>query len=187
MELLALDKGRGMEDMQRYIRDGYSTAGSTGTGLGAISRQSDCFALRRITAPSQPIIAAAPRSPEEAANRNQTVLVVDDNKEVREVTILMLDSLGYCVLGAADAIEALTIINSVRIDLLVSDVVMPGIDGFELARRARALRPGLPIIVMSGYTAMPSEAPRTSEFPILRKPFLRAEVAGKIRDALRVG
>jgi DNA-binding NtrC family response regulator len=65
---------------------------------------------------------------------------------------------------------------------LVSDVVMSGgIDGFELARRAQALRPGLPVLLMSGY---PTGSAEESEFPILHKPYRREQLALHIRAAL---
>ena len=68
------------------------------------------------------------------------------------------------------------------IDLLVSDVVMSGgVDGFELARRAHALRPGLPVLLMSGYPAGSVEG---REFPILHKPYRLEELARYIRAAL---
>ena len=91
----------------------------------------------------------------EAPGGSETVLIVDDNADVREVTTVIVGSLGYEVLSAMDATEALALIRDHRdIDLLISDIVMSGgIDGFELARRARSSRPSLAILLMSGYAA----------------------------------
>jgi CheY-like chemotaxis protein len=112
------------------------------------------------------------------------VLIVDDNEDVREVTAVVVRSLGYEVLTAGGATEALAVIHGPRgIDLLMSDIVMSGgIDGFELADRARTLRLGLPVLLMSAYPA--GSVPRC-DFPILHKPFRREELARCIRTALR--
>ena len=127
--------------------------------------------------------ASADAHPDAAPGGNETVLIVDDNTEVREVMAVILDSLGYEVLTAGDATEALGVIGSQRrIDLLVSDIVMSGgIDGFELACRARVLRPGLPVLLMSGY---PAGSVERCDFPILHKPYRREQLAMHIRAAL---
>jgi len=113
----------------------------------------------------------------------KTVLIVDDNTEVREVMAVIVDSLGYEVLTAGDAAGALELIRShCGIDLLVSDIVMSGgVNGFELARQARVLRPGLPVLLMSGY---PAGSVEKCNFPILQKPYRREHLAMHIRAAL---
>jgi CheY-like chemotaxis protein len=127
--------------------------------------------------------AAADARPDAAPGGNETVLIVDDNTEVREVMAVIVGSLGYEVLTAGDAAVALELIRSHRnIDLLVSDIVMSGgVNGFELAERARALRPGLPVLLMSGY---PAGSVETCNFPILHKPYRREQLAKHIRAAL---
>jgi signal transduction histidine kinase len=127
--------------------------------------------------------AAADAPPNAAPSGNETVLVVDDNSEVREVMAVIIGSLGYKVLTAEDAMEALGVIRSQGgIDLLVSDIVMSGgVDGFELARRVRALRPGLPVLLMSGY---PAGSVENNDFPILQKPYRRQQLALHLRAAL---
>jgi signal transduction histidine kinase len=127
--------------------------------------------------------AAADARPNTAPGGNETVLIVDDNKDVREVMAVIVGSLGYEVLTAGDAAEALEVIRShCGIDLLVSDIVMSGgVNGFELARQARVLRPGLPVLLMSGY---PAGSVERREFPILHKPYHREELAKHIRAAL---
>jgi CheY-like chemotaxis protein len=101
------------------------------------------------------------------------------------VAALIISSLGYQVLSAADGAQALALINRTRdIDLMVSDIVMSGgMDGVELARRARELRPGLPILLMSGFPTKTGST-ETSEFPVLPKPYRRDALAKHIRTAL---
>ena len=128
--------------------------------------------------------ATAHAGSDEAPGGNETVLIVDDNEDVREVSAVIVGSLGYEVLTAGDAAEALELIHTHRsIELLVSDIVMSGgIDGFELARRARVLRPGLAILLMSGYPAGGGAV--ACEFPGIRKPYRREELARRIRTTL---
>jgi CheY-like chemotaxis protein len=79
----------------------------------------------------------------------------------------MLEQLGYSVTRASDGLEALEAIEQNGIDLMFSDIVMPGkLDGIDLARQVRRLRPDLPILLTTGYSGA-----RKSEFPILRKPY----------------
>jgi CheY-like chemotaxis protein len=126
--------------------------------------------------------AAADARPD-APGGTETVLIVDDNTEVREVMAVIVDSLGYKVLTAGDAAEALELIRSHGgIGLLVSDIVMSGgVNGFELARQARVLHPGLPVLLMSGYPACRVER---RNFLILHKPYRREQLARHIRAAL---
>ena len=82
----------------------------------------------------------------------RTVLLVDDDARVRDAVRVALEMNGLTVLDAADAMAALAIVSSARrsIDLLLTDVNMPGIDGVELARRVRLLRPEIRVRYMSG-------------------------------------
>jgi CheY-like chemotaxis protein len=93
--------------------------------------------LPRSVASAEP--SATEDAPHDAPGGSETALIVDDNEDVRQVTAVIVGSLGYEVLTAGDATEALAIVRSrCGIDLLVSDIVMSsGVDGFELARRAR--------------------------------------------------
>ena len=127
--------------------------------------------------------ATADVHPRHTPGGSETVLIVDDNEDVREVTAVIVRSLGYEVLTAGDATEALAFVQGRRgVDLLMSDIVMSGgIDGFELVERAHTLRPRLPVLLMSGYPA--SSVPKC-DFPILHKPFRREELARCIRAAL---
>jgi CheY-like chemotaxis protein len=93
-----------------------------------------------------------------AAPTAGTVLLVEDDPTVRELTRRMLERGGYVVLAAADAREALGLLEAGgHLDALVTDVAMPDVSGAELARRTLALRPGLPVLLLSGYSAESAE------------------------------
>jgi PAS domain S-box-containing protein len=131
-----------------------------------------------------------PRTPPQApaSAKGETLLVVEDDPEVLEIVLTMLRGLGYSVLIARDGPGALDVLRAPeRVDLLFSDVVMPrGMNGAELARRARALHPGLPVLLTSGYTAraLSEEHGVPDDFPLLPKPYRVAELARALRGAL---
>ncbi len=116
-----------------------------------------------------------------------TVLIVEDEPAVLEVASDIFDSLGYDVVTATDANEALKVLEgSPSIDILFSDVIMPnGMNGVELARKAREMRPTLKILLASGYpmSALPSEGLGTG-VSFISKPYRWTELADKLR-ALR--
>jgi CheY-like chemotaxis protein len=100
----------------------------------------------------------------------------------------LLRSLGYAVTIARDGLEALAFLEScIKLDLLFTDVIMPGgINGPELARRAQALRPGLPVLYTSGYTenAIVHHGKVDRGINLLHKPYDRHTLARKIRSTL---
>jgi len=99
-----------------------------------------------------------------------TVLLVEDNPDVATVSANLLEQLGYTVRRVENAEAALREIELDGIDLVFSDIVMPGkMDGLGLARHLRAVRPGLPILLASGYSDAAINA--RGDFPILRKPY----------------
>lgn len=122
------------------------------------------------------------------ATRGAAVLIVEDDPGVRAFTAQVLRDAGAVVFEAANPAEALAIATSesTPLDLLLTDVVLPGIDGADLAERLRALRPGLRVLFMSGYT--PEEIAVTSalasEDVLLRKPFLPATLRDRVALAL---
>jgi two-component system, cell cycle sensor histidine kinase and response regulator CckA len=126
-----------------------------------------------------------PTSPNPSAepDGSQTVLVVDDLPIVRGAVRAMLEAGGYGVLEAADGAEALRVAeqHAGRIDLLMSDVVMPGMRGPELAERLVARFPGLRVVLTSGYA---EDAAALTGATFLQKPFTAAELAQKLREAL---
>ena len=116
--------------------------------------------------PGGSVEAARPAKPP----RDLRVLLVEDNDHVREFAHHLLDELGYRVVSAASAEEALELLERETADLLFTDVVMPGRSGLELARLARERLPTLPVLLASGYS---EEIVGTagSEFEIVRKPY----------------
>jgi two-component system, cell cycle sensor histidine kinase and response regulator CckA len=117
----------------------------------------------------------------------KTILVAEDEASVRDLILTTLRRNGFSALSAADGLEAMQLIDvdGRRIDLLVTDVVMPRMDGAELARRARTKRPTLPIILMSGYGQW-QLAPDsfTEDVYHLEKPFTARRLIALVRDAL---
>jgi PAS domain S-box-containing protein len=99
-----------------------------------------------------------------------TVLLVEDNPDVASVSSSLLEQLGYTVRRVADGEAALREIERNDVDLVFSDIVMPGkIDGLSLARRLRKIRPDLPILLATGYSDAAADV--RGDFPILRKPY----------------
>jgi PAS domain S-box-containing protein len=117
---------------------------------------------------------------------NETVLVVEDEPEVRGIAVAFLRSLGYRVHAAAGAAAALQLLHDdPQVALLFSDVVLgSGPSGGELAREARRLRPGLAVLLTSGYERGADGDQPASEFELLRKPYRREELAAAARRAL---
>jgi two-component system CheB/CheR fusion protein len=120
--------------------------------------------------------------------RGETVLVVEDNAALRRVVMRQLEELGYCVLEAENAAAGLRLLEARSIDLLLTDIVMPGgTDGRELARRARQRRPSIKVVFTSGFseTRLNGDAgPLTSCIPLLTKPYRKEELASAAREAL---
>jgi CheY-like chemotaxis protein len=129
---------------------------------------------------------AVESSPASAASGGETLLVVDDTDSLREMMERVLASWGFVVLVARNGAEALQISERHHgsIDLLVSDVVMPGIGGPELAVRLRMRRPTLRVLLMSGYDdyALVSGAHGYASF--IAKPFRPETLANRIREVL---
>jgi PAS domain S-box-containing protein len=117
-----------------------------------------------------------------------TILVVEDDEDVREMIIEVVSHLGYRVLAATDGREALSVLEEdATVDLLFSDVVMPsGLSGIELGRGARRLRPELSVLLSSGYVGegARSELVR-SGFSFIPKPYRPTELAAKLSECLR--
>jgi two-component system cell cycle sensor histidine kinase/response regulator CckA len=130
--------------------------------------------------------AAAPLP---ARASGEVVLVVEDEPTVRDMTSRALEEYGYRVVAAGGAREALALIGAAdeKVKLLITDVVMPGMDGPELARRVLALRPGLPVLFMSGYTD--DEIVRRGLLqvgqPFLQKPFTPETLGREVAELLK--
>jgi CheY-like chemotaxis protein len=119
---------------------------------------------------------------------SETILVVEDDEEVRTTVTELLRDLGYEVLTAKDAASALPILESgIKIDLLFTDVVMPGpLRSPELARKAKERIPGIGVLFTSGYTenAIVHGGKLDPHVSLLTKPYSRQALAARIREAL---
>jgi CheY-like chemotaxis protein len=127
--------------------------------------------------------------PEPPAGAGESVLLVEDEDAVREVVLRILTRSGYRVRQVGNPVEALRIFTGGvdQFDVLLTDIVMPGMSGTQLARRLREIKPELPVLFMSGYTAGP--APGGQELPtdgtLLHKPFDRQTLLGTLHRVLR--
>jgi CheY-like chemotaxis protein len=116
---------------------------------------------------------------------DRTVLVVEDDRDVREVALAVLQGAGYRVLEAASGDEAYRLLVAhpeLQVDVLFTDVVMPGqLDGIDLANAARSLRPRLPILYASGFANL-VRANRHKDLrgPLLHKPYRPRELRAAI-------
>jgi CheY-like chemotaxis protein len=196
VRLSVADTGAGMDEatVARAVEPFFSTKGiGKGTGLGLsmvhglASQLGGSLAIASRPGLGTRIELWLPASAEAAEAAEQsgtaalgakaigTALLVDDEELVRATTSDMLADLGYEVVEAASAEEALKALNEgLRIDLLVTDHLMPGMTGVDLARRVREQRPGTPVLIVSGYAEAEAIAP---DLPRLTKPFRQAEMA----------
>lgn len=165
--------GLGLSQVHGFVHQAGGTVKIASTlGSGTILT----IYLPRATA--QTIAAAKTRT---EPGGNGTVLLVEDNPDVASASVGLLEQLGYSVRWALDAETALREIDDNGIDLVFSDIVMPGrIDGLALARVIRQKHPLLPILLTTGY----SEARRNAraDFPILRKPYRVHELSQALAE-----
>lgn len=191
--LTIADNGRGIppDILPRVFDPFFTTKGNQGAGLGLsqvhgfihqsggeVTINSELGVGTRITL-YLPRAAASPArssaAPAAEPCGGGTVLLVEDNPDVAEVTTSLLEELGYRVQLAGDASAALAAAEGQHFDLLLSDIVMPGeMDGLALARTLRQRHPQLPILLVTGYSD--SGASADEEFTVLRKPYRLADL-----------
>ena len=134
--------------------------------------------------PAQAVERAA--DPQRASG-GATVLLVEDERAVRELVRIILERAGYSVAEAANADDAETLFSAMEgADLLLTDVVMPGRSGFELFNRLHARRPSLRVLFISGYTgyAMFDATIVAGNLAFLEKPFSAEGLIAKVREVL---
>ena len=211
--LAVSDTGGGMsrETAERAFEPFFTTKGADkGTGLGlsmvyGFVKQSSGYTeiesepgsgttlrifLPALAAGETAGIQGAENPPLHAAARGtgETILVAEDDAGVRGYVVEALRELNYCVKEAEDAAAALAIIRQtdLPIDLLLTDVVMPGMNGRELANRARALMPNVRVLFMSGYSqdAIVHQGRLDPDIELLEKPFRRERLAVGVRAML---
>ena len=134
----------------------------------------------------------APKEAGEATlGGKETILLVEDEPTILVMTTTMLQRLGYTVLAAASPREALSLVEEHPgvIDLLVTDVIMPDMNGRDLAEMLVAAKPGLKCLFMSGYTAdiIAIQGVLDEKVSFIQKPFSKTELAGKVRQVLDSG
>jgi DNA-binding NtrC family response regulator len=119
---------------------------------------------------------------------NETILLVEDNEEIRKLAMEFLAKQGYKVLEAGHGDDGLSICKQHQgpIDLVVTDVVLPGIDGQELAEHLLTLRPGMKVVYMSGYPIdlITHQSISETKKVFLQKPFKLDALVQKVREAL---
>jgi PAS domain S-box-containing protein len=202
------DNGSGMdrETMSHIFEPFFTTKKpGEGTGLGlatvyGIVRQNDGFIIcRSERGRGTTFTVCIPRfaGPDETAEKREerrpvsgtgTILLVEDEEIVRQVTMKMLAQIGYAVRVATTADEALACCGDkeVAIDCMITDLVMPGMNGTELMKKAVVLRPGLKTLFMSGYSGntLSRHGVIAEGVHFLQKPFSIEELARKVSDAI---
>lgn len=117
----------------------------------------------------------------------KTILVVEDEQKIRELLVLILEDSGYKVLPAVDAVEADRVWNAnPNIDLIITDVRLPGASGIDLVALLRFRKPELKALFMSGYNTTGSDVQgdRMAGIPFITKPFAHSELLFHVRRLL---
>jgi CheY-like chemotaxis protein len=119
---------------------------------------------------------------------SETILIVDDELVVLSLAQAMLNRYGYQALVAASSTEALHLFQKwpdLHIDLAIIDIVMPVVDGLELANRFRQMRPSLPVLYITSYASDEKLRPGSLDgLPLLRKPFTSLNLIARVRQML---
>jgi DNA-binding response OmpR family regulator len=110
----------------------------------------------------------------------KTILLVDDDPDLRDVLVPILTEPGYSLLTASDGYEALRILVEHSVDLLITDIKMPGISGFALARQAKVMRPNLHVIYLTGVDSESDRFGGPTYGQLLRKPVRASELLNEI-------
>jgi PAS domain S-box-containing protein len=141
-----------------------------------------------LPAVDSPVPTGSSEPADDLTSLGERVLLVEDEDAVRDLAKRILTEAGYWVTATSAGSDALALLEDPKreFDVLISDVVMPGMRGVELARRAAQLRPKLPVLMMSGYTTPLDEADRVAiaEAPLLEKPFSRRDLLGEVHRLL---
>jgi PAS domain S-box-containing protein len=132
---------------------------------------------------ARPIRQTTARQP---AGGTETILLVEDSEDVRTLAREQLAALGYNIVVAASGEEAIQKLAGREVDLLFTDIVMPGgMSGLELVEQFRALRPDTPILMTTGYNEdLVADIPRGTQLDVIGKPYRRDELADRVRIAL---
>jgi two-component system, cell cycle sensor histidine kinase and response regulator CckA len=123
------------------------------------------------------------------ARGSETILLVEDEESLRSLTRSLLEENGYTVLEGRHGSDAINIASDYHdtIHLLLTDVVMPGMNGRVLAEKLRVIRPEIKVVFMSGYTGFHDRNALDSRMPLIAKPFTRDSLLRKLRETLALG
>jgi CheY-like chemotaxis protein len=203
LKLSVVDTGKGMtpEILKRAVEPFFSSkplGKGTGLGLsmvhglavqlGGMLQLSSTVGRGSTATLILPVATAAPEienpvQRSQKVNRSAVILFVDDDPLIALSTMEMLEDLGHHVIGASSGVHALDIIRSEQpIDLMVTDHVMPGMTGIELAAASRELRPSLPILLATGYAELPDGV--QLDLPRLAKPYHQDQLRDRLDQLL---
>jgi signal transduction histidine kinase len=206
VSLAVSDTGEGMDaaTLKRALEPFFTTKGvGEGTGLGLSmvhglamqsggrimlhSRKGEGTTVELLlptTESAEPAASHDPPAKTAAAGASRTILAVDDDGLVLSGTVAMLEDLGHTVIAASSGNEALDLARANdSIDLVVTDHAMPGLTGLQFAAELQTFRPGLPVILATGYAQFPDGV--AVELPRLVKPFTQAQLAEAVQRAFR--
>ncbi|HEV2864965.1 MAG TPA: ATP-binding protein [Allosphingosinicella sp.] len=199
------DTGQGMpDDVLRRATEPFFTTKSSGSGTGlGLSQvygtvQQSGGSLKIESEPGSgtvvtlrlPACERAPAPPPEAAagaaegGASRRVILCDDDDLVRGFAARVLDAAGYVVEAVSDGGAAVEIARRAAVDLLVVDFAMPGMNGAEVMRAVRQIRPAMPILMITGYSDTEAVVEIGTDVPVLRKPFEAGALLAAARDAL---
>jgi two-component system, cell cycle sensor histidine kinase and response regulator CckA len=205
VELSVSDTGAGMDEETRArIFEPFFTTREEGVGLGLASVYGIVHQSGGdVTVESAPgtgstftvrlprvleVVEVAVPSPEpEPSPGSETILLVEDEDVVRDLTRRVLERQGYTVLACADGMEAVAVaeLDDRRIDLLLTDVVMPGMRGYDVATKVAVTRPEIKILFMSGYAEEAlAGRPAFAGAALIEKPFAVDVLARRVRESL---
>lgn len=201
VKIMLCDTGEGMTpEVKAQAIEPFFTTKPTGKGTGLGLSQVYGFIqqsngdMQIESAPGQgtcislylPAVAEDKADDESHIELSEKVLVVDDQPDVLDMAVELFRDLGYEVLAANNGKDALAILErTTDINLLFSDVAMPGMSGIELAQRAKSLKPNMNILLASGYTTLTLNADisATQDFGFITKPYKVADIMKKLREA----
>ncbi len=208
VKLSVRDTGCGMdaETLERVFDPFFTTKGTKGTGLGLsqvygfVNRckgqirvhstlgqgsQFDLYFPRYKASSDKPV--AVENSRQDPVGGSESILVVDDEPELVELAKLMLEQYGYHVFGCTSAQEAISVLQKQNVDLVISDIVMPGMDGYELADVIMESFPKTKIQLVSGFDDRDNPNPKYSSIQenILYKPYSRQILLDRVQSIFK--